>query len=447
MRNLARIAALREDDRMKREMFEKRRYRTALEEHAQRLHDVYQDMLAQHDALCGREKTMAKRFQQEFAAQLTKVNIEILERQYRRRPRVSLRNVTASDLINLAQQLATNTAPAYLPVECADYLKSLETLDARPSGLPHSIDAAHWDQLMRSRREKIEVELRIRAQQLEIAAAERTIALLDGKIDVCKSSADLLRVELRRAREERVTREQDAEVQLVLKSGQVEIELRGERRDAADAVLVPRDEIVRVNEHILVAGSRKLNALKRTIDFRHGTLSIEWEHRCLRTRFEDLEEDLRFLRNVVVTREMRTYLKRRAKGLRDDKTAVRLEREIETAKKSLERALSEETDKVETIRKKIASTKQKNAKLDRTIAEMNVARWQMEYQRDLSRETKQREHVDRKMRLLKQRSELVRKLQSNYAELLALQTEHELLRLRTRPTLEYFETLDDKNRS
>lgn len=444
MRNLARVEAVKEDDRLKQKISEKLRYEDMLEEHLRKLHDVYQDMLAQHDALCTHEKTMMKKFQHEFA--LSKVNIEILERQYKRRPRVALKNVSVSDLLNLAKYLLDRIKPTYFPAECEDYSKILEGLDVRPSELPQSIDASHWDHLTQSRRQKINVELKIKARQLEIAAVERTITVFEGKINACKSSVILLRDRFKTVKDERMMREQDAEVQLVLKCGQVELVLGGERRDAADAVLVPRGEIERVNEHIRVAGARKLDALKRTIDFRHRMLSIEWEHRCLRTRLKELKEDLHFMKDVAVTRDMRIYLKRKAKGLRDDKTMVHLEKEIEIARKSLDKALSKETNKLENLRRKIVCVKKKNAKLDRTITEMNVARWELEYQRDIVGEMRQREHMDRKMRLFKKRSGLIRKLQDNYAELLALQTEHELLRLRTYPTLEYFRTLNDEDK-
>lgn len=446
IRNLARIEDVKEDDRMKGEISENRRYESTLEEHARKLHAIHQNMLAQHDALCTHEKTMVKKHQHEFAA-LSKVNAELLEQQYKRRPRVSLKNVAASDLLSLAKYLVNYIEPAYFPAECADYSKILEGLEARPNGLPQSIDASHWNHLIQSRRQKINVELQIKARQLEIAAMERRIAVFESKIDACKSHVTLLRDRLRTTRDERITREQDVEIQLVLKRGQVELEMRGERRDAADAVLVRREEIERVNEHICVAGARKLDALKHTIDVRHGMLSIEWEHHCLRTKFKELKEDLHFIKNVMVTRDMRNYLKRKAKGLRDDKTTVHLEREIETAKKSLDKTLSKEMNKLESLRRKIDGVKKKNAELDRTITEMNVERWELEYQRDVVGEMRLREHTDRKMRLIKQRSELIRKLQDNYAELLALQTEHELSRLRTYPTLEYFQKSDDKSKA
>lgn len=445
LRNLARIEAVQEDDRMKREMSEKRQYETVLQEHVRRLHNIYQDMLAQHDALCVREKAMAKKLQYEFVG-LSKVSIEHLEQQYKRRPKVSLKNVVASDLLTLAQYLINHTKPVYLPTDCADYSKILESLDVRPDGLPQSIDANHWYRFIQSRRQKINVELKIKAQQLEIAVVEQTIAIFERKINACESSVGLLRSRLKKARDKRMTNEQDAEIQLVLKRGQVELKLQGERRDTANAILVLCNEIERVNEHIIAAGARKLDVLKRTIDFRHRILSLEWEHRCLRTRFKELKEDLHFLEDVTVTRDMRMYLKRKAKGLRDDKTAVRLERQVELSKKSLDKALSKEMNKLENLRKKIACVKKKNAELDRTITEMNVARWELEYQCDIAGETRQCQHMDRKMRLFKQRSELIKKLQDNYAELLVLQIEHELLQLRTYPTLEYSEPLDDKGK-
>lgn len=422
---------------------EERKREAVLEGQVQQMHDVYQDMLAQHDALCNREKTIAKKLQHDFSI-LSKSNIELLERQYKRRPRISLKNVAACDLVNLANYLTDHAESIYWPTECADYLKILDGLDARPSALPQSIDPVHWNHLIHLRRQKINMELKIKAQQLEIAAVERTINVFEGKIDACKSSAIQHRERLRRAQEERVMRELDQEVQLVLKRGQVEIDMHGERRDAADAILVPRSEILRVNEHIRAAGARKLNALKRMIDFRHKLATLEWEHRCLRTRYQDLQEDLRFLNDVTVTRDMRVYLKRKAKGLRDDKTAVRLEKEIDNTKKSLEKTLAKETRKLENIREKIARTRKKNAELDRAIMEANVKRWELEYQRDPDEEARQSENVDRKMRLFRKRAELIRKVQDNYAELMVLQTEHELLRIRTYPTLDYFETLDDK---
>lgn len=445
MRSLARVEAVREDDKVKREISEKRQYEVELKEHVCKLHDIYQDLLTQHDALCIREKAIAKKLQYEFAAP-SKVNMELLERQYKRRPKVSLKNVAAPDLLILAQHLVDHTQPAYLPIDCIDYSKILDNLDMRPDGLPQSIDANHWSHFTQSRRQKINIELKIRAQQLEIAMVEQTIVIFEHKIDACKSSVDLLRTQLKKARDERVLREQDAEIQLVLKRGQVELELQGERRDTADAILVPRNEIEQVNEHIIAAGARKLNALKRTIDFRHGILSAEWEHRCLRMRFKELEEDLHFLRDLTVTRDMRMYLKRKAKGLREDKTAVQLEKEVELAKKSLDKALSKEMDKLENLRRKIACVKKKNAELDRTIVEMNVARWDLEYQRDVAAETRQCQHMDRKMRLFKQRSDLIRKLQDNYAELLVLQIERELLQLRTYPTLECFKILSNEDK-
>jgi len=442
LQNIERIKSMKEDDRLKREKSKMQQRKVVLEEQLRQLQQVHHDMTAQYEALCSREKMFTKKLAHNFTT-LSKSNIEHLERQYKRRPKVHLKNVSY-DLNNLARYVADRVKPSYLPTDCMDYLKILENLDTRPDGLPPSIDAHHWHHLVRLRHQKIDVELKIRAQQLDITAVERTIGVFDKKIETCKSRVDQLVEELKLKRQERMIREQDHELQLVLKRGQVEINMQGECRDAANAVLITRKEIVTVNEHIRAAGVRKLQVLKRIIDFRHKMATIEWQHRCLKMRFRELKEDLRFVEEATVTRDMRIYLRRQARGLRDDKTAVQFEKEIENARRALEKALSREVSKLDNIREKIVRIRKRNAELDRAIMEVNVKRWELEYQRDLDEEARQNEHVDRKMRMFRQRAELVRKVQDNYIELLALQTEHELLRMRAYPTLDYYETLDDK---
>jgi len=433
---------MKEDDRLKHEITKMQQYKTLLEEQLQQLQQPYHDIMEQYEVLCGRDRILAKKISHSFVT-LSKSNIEHLDRQYKRRPKVYLKNI-AYDLNNLAKYVLDHVKPSYLPSDCTDYVRSLEHLDVRPDGLPLSIDTHHWRHLVRVRRQKIEIELRMKAQQLDVTAIERTIDVFEKKIEVCSSNVDQLVERLKQKRQERVTREQDKELQLVLKRGQVEINMQGECRDAANAVLITRDEIVTVNEHIRAAGVHKLDALKRIIEFRHKMATTEWQHRCLKMRFRELQEDLHFVEEASVTREMRIYLRRQARGLRDDKTAVQFEKEIENARKTLEKALSREVSKLENIREKIVRTRKRNAELDRAIMEVNVKRWELEHQRDLDEEARQSEHVDRKMRMFRQRSELVRKVQDNYIELLALQTEHELLRMRAYPTLDYYETLDEK---
>lgn len=176
--------------------------------------------------------------------------------------------------------------------------------------------------------------------------------------------------------------------------------------------------------------------------FCSGTLLKQWQHMCRKKNLEDLREDLRFTETTMVTKEMQAYLKRKAKGLPDDKTPQQLDDDIEAVKRKFQKVLDEEKARLETVEKEIAAVKLKNEKLDRQILEMNMARCDMELKRDIIAEEKQKEHLDRKVKMVMHRSALVKKLQENYAELVELQTEHELLRLKRYPTF-HFRMLDE----
>lgn len=443
LRNLQRIKDIKEADAKKREMLENLQYEATLENQVQQWREAYQNVIMQYDALSIREKALAKKFQHDFSG-MSKSNRDILGRYFKRRPKTVLRHATSYDLITLATYFTTNVKPTYMPADCKEYMKVVQNLDVRPARLPPSIDMAHWHHLVRLRRQNLDIEFRMRALQLKIATIEHTINMFEEKIDVRKSYTAEFYEWLKQTRNERIIREQNQEIQLVLKQGQVELAMQGERRDSANAVMIPTAEILNVNEHIRAAGTRKLGALKRTIDFRHKLHLVEWEHRCLRTRFRDLQDDMHFLREITVTRDMRSYLKRVAKGLRDDKTALQLEKQLENAKSSMEKALAMEMSKLENVREKIARVRAKNTELDHAIVELNVKRWALEHQRDLEEETRQDEHAAKKLQLFKERTELIKKVQDNFVELLTLQTEHELLRMRTFPILDFYETLDDR---
>lgn len=174
-----------------------------------------------------------------------------------------------------------------------------------------------------------------------------------------------------------------------------------------------------------------------------GTLLMQWEHECKRKRLEDLQEDLRFTESVTVTKEMQGYLKLKARGLKDDKTPQRLQLNVEVMQKRLEGIVVGHRNRLRSIENEIAAIRSKNEQLDRQIFEGNVARCDLEQQRDLIGEAKQREHAEKKLRMIMKRSDLIKKLQDNYAKLLELQTEHELLRLRRYPMLCY-KTVDDR---
>lgn len=168
-------------------------------------------------------------------------------------------------------------------------------------------------------------------------------------------------------------------------------------------------------------------------------------HGCRKMQLTDLQEDLRFLEDVNVTKDMQQYLKRKARGLPDNKTPAHMSVDIEAVTARCAKVIENERTQLASIQKEIAITRSKNEELDRRIFDMNVLRCDMELRRDRIAEARQRQHTETVIRMVMRRADLIKKLQDNYAELLELQTEHELLRLRRYPTF-HFKFLDDNDK-
>lgn len=93
---------------------------------------------------------------------------------------------------------------------------------------------------------------------------------------------------------------QKMEVQLVLKMGQIEMPLRGCPSDYMNAVLVTREELLRVNDCIVKTGKRKLAAMHKSMHLRKVVSQHEWQHACAKMILGDLEQDLKDIREFKV---------------------------------------------------------------------------------------------------------------------------------------------------
>ena len=451
LRHTYRIKAFFEDDEVRKKIDEKQKLLDSLGEELHGIEGILHEYRSKHEALLARERTVGRKFRSDFPS-VPKSTLTILERECKRRPRLTLKNATPSDFLELGKTVVSHGKLTYLTHECMEYMKYLERLEVRPVDLPQSLDDHHWDHLIRLRRNRIELEMKIKAEMAEIHETEKTISGYRDKIDKCHSEIAVLRERLVRLRAERIDFDCDMEIQIVLKMGQVEV-TQIERRDGhMNALLIPASDINCINKNILTAGEHKIRAMYHTTGFRRGILFKEWEHKCMKMTIQDLEEDLHTLEGVLVTRDMRDYLNRRTtKGFKDDKTTQQWEKELEAIKMNCEKRLNNWVLRLKDVENRITRTKNENELMDKKITRMNVDRCELELQRDPLGESKEKEYNDRKMAVLVRRSKLMRKLQKEFTDLLVMQTEHELLRMRRFPTLGLFKTLGDekqmKNRS
>lgn len=231
--------------------------------------EVREGMLVKQALLISKEKTKTKKFRSEFMS-LNKFQTDLLERQYYRRPRVHLKHVGASDLHSLAAQVISRQSCVYSPSVCKEYLRVLSHLDVRPSTLPATIETHHWEDLVRLRRTKIEFDLKVLAGQAEIAYLDNVISGFEQKIEKCMNKVQNTKTSLVEMRERRNIEELDVEVQLVLKMGQVEINLDSDSNDTNEAILISKTDIDSVNKLIKAAGASKIKALSRLLSFQRG---------------------------------------------------------------------------------------------------------------------------------------------------------------------------------
>lgn len=268
-----RMQSLQEEDKLKQRILEKEKYQEVLNSHLDTFRDLHEEMTAKYKSFVTKEKAVAKKFRSEFSS-LNKFQIELLAHQYNRRPKIITKNLLASDFYELASHVSSRLSCIYLSTECKDYLRILNHLDVRPATLPPTIDASHWEDLIHLRRVMIDFELKSKAQQMEIADVDATILGFEQKIEKCKTDVENMKNNLIELRKLRRIEELDVEIQLVLKMGQVEIQLEGEVNDAENAIFVSKTAIESVNELIRAAGACKLNALSRLLSFQRGSVLL-----------------------------------------------------------------------------------------------------------------------------------------------------------------------------
>lgn len=141
---------------------------------------------------------------------------------------------------------------------------------------------------------------KVKCCALEIAEAEQTQSFYQRSMQAADEIVTCKRASLDNMEKSLTRLAGEMEVQLVLKTGQIEIPLRGDSSDYADAVLVTRDELLRVNDRIAEAGKRKLEAMRESMRLRKVVSQHEWQHACARMRLDDLRQDLKDVREFKV---------------------------------------------------------------------------------------------------------------------------------------------------
>ncbi|XP_037076784.1 cilia- and flagella-associated protein 43-like [Pollicipes pollicipes] len=127
--------------------------------------------------------------------------------------------------------------------------------------------------------------------------------------------------------ERRLRQLHDHEIQLVVKQGQVEIDLGDFCPDFTGSALIHRSRVELLNKQILGIGGKKLEVMRDALRFRRGIVMQRWEYERCRMTLEDLVQTLRDIDFMKVTRAIQQYLSEG--GDTTEKKIARLERRLD----------------------------------------------------------------------------------------------------------------------
>ncbi|XP_045460970.1 cilia- and flagella-associated protein 43 [Harmonia axyridis] len=393
------------------------------------LQDSVMDCRNQIDAVQNREKFLDKNLKKDMA-EFNQVIQEASVKLLKRRPKVNYKNLNSHTTLQaLARAVITKVRPPTLLDECIEYLNALDHLD-NYVGVPPTVDEEAYAVICKHRRLRIEHEIKLKSATVSLAEAEATVAILQKRLyqkkDVnVRSMADLAQV-----RTDRLQRMRNVQMQIVLKQGYVEVPMHGNISDFQDAILISRKEVEDINALILENGRIKLNSMRHTMTFHREIMKMEWTHRKLRMHIEDLQEELNDINHLKVTKEMQVYLKGKEK-------ALPFEVGLELLKNSYEIILKEKKMGVVKLKKQINILKEDSKKLDLQISDINVDVCECKLDKDWELDVEDKKQIEERLQSLAKRSRMIRKIQENHQNILLLQTELELLRLKTYPTIKY----------
>ncbi|XP_044762202.1 cilia- and flagella-associated protein 43 [Coccinella septempunctata] len=381
------------------------------------------------EAIQNREKFLDKNLKKdmsEFNQVIQEASVKLLKR----RPKVTYKNIMSSTMLQaLARAVITKDRPPTLLDECIEYLNALDNLD-HFVGVPPTVDEEAYAVICKHRRLRIEHEIKLKSASLALTEAEATVAILQKRLYQKKEVNVRSMADLAQVRTDRLKRLKNVQMQIVLKQGFVEVPMHGNISDFQDAILISRKEVEDINTLILENGRIKLNTMRHTMTFHREIMKMEWTHKKLRMHIEDLNEELNDINHLKVTKEMQVYLKGKEKSLP-------FEVGLELLKNSYEIILTEKKVAVGKLKKMINVLREDSRKLDAQIRDINVDVCECKLDKDWELDVEAKKQTDKRMQSMAKRSKMIRKIQENHQTILLLQTELELLRLKTYPTIKY----------
>ncbi|KAH9504597.1 Cilia- and flagella-associated protein 43 [Bulinus truncatus] len=368
----------------------------------------------EYEHLQAEDKYLDKSFRREFT-DASGSQVDTLYKQFKRRPRTQKyksidgikkvlnpfadRPSSAVQLNHLKGQLATG----------------LDELD-KPSNLPEGIEHHLWEKMCKLRRNKVESELQLKLKANALAEIQAFVHKRQDEDERLKTEIEQLTQMIAKIKEDEQRFILNLEVQL-------------------DSVLVHRNVVEDLNATIKQLGERKIASMVESKDFRKGIIQLEWEHKKMSMQMEDLENKLKDIQFIKVTREIQAYLHEEDYEAKKADEISTLEQTVLQLKKFHEKTIAH---KKQLLREMAKSTKNKalnNKKLDAELLDLNVVVNERKQIEDINIENRDDDAANRHYQEIVQRRKMVDLAKAQAQEVAILRAEVERLRMRTFPAL------------
>ncbi|XP_037078048.1 cilia- and flagella-associated protein 43-like [Pollicipes pollicipes] len=232
------------------------------------------------------------------------------------------------------------------------------------------IEVPLWLKMCQLRLAKVLMEFKVLRCNAEVAALVDSIEKRCHLEEALTIRSQALISELAELRERRLRQLHDHEIQLVVKQGQVEIDLGDFCPDFTGSALIHRSRVELLNKQILGIGGKKLEVMRDALRFRRGIVMQRWEYERCRMTLEDLVQTLRDIDFMKVTRAIQQYLSEG--GDTTEKKIARLERRLDILYQEAARQREEDADVTEYLERLLRIKRADNQRLALEARELNV---------------------------------------------------------------------------
>uniref|UniRef100_A0A3P9PD66 Cilia- and flagella-associated protein 43 n=1 Tax=Poecilia reticulata TaxID=8081 RepID=A0A3P9PD66_POERE len=294
-------------------------------------------------------KNLDSEFRKEFA-DLPKYVTDQLYKLFKRRPRIQRRGTQSVDDSNVFRQHGLNT-PA--PDGLSQILAGMEEMDA-PENMPKGVTQSVWEKFCAVRKTKVESEQKViqRKRHIYHPCLAEMQAFLQRRLDEDYAAQEEIKQhfeELRSLRNKRNQHLMNPMILVVLPQGQVEtssVDLTAETAET-DYILINRSVVDNLKEKI----RQKITYMEARCEVRKDIIQLEWQHRVLDKKIEDLHEQKRDIKMLRLSKD----------DMEENEAAERDERYQEILhRRQLEDLARAKSDELDLLRKEVERLERRN---------------------------------------------------------------------------------------